>query len=324
MGWQDRDYARPKYDHGPVYRSGPMGGFSGGRSIVTTLIVINVAIFVLEALFPPVRRVISGYQTLTPFGGLEIHHGLAEMWADAVMRGQIWRLVTAQYLHAGLGHLFINMLVLHFLGRPLERMWSARKFLAIYTLCGLSGNVFYTILGAQGVIPGWMPAVGASGCIYGLLGVVAVLFPHATVYIYFLFPMKIRTAAMIFGGIAVLMILTRGENFGGEACHLAGMVFGVWWGMKGDRWWTTRGQFSWEGLRRHARRTPRAGRTRKPRGFEAKVAQRREDEETIDRILKKVYEGGIHSLTENEKRALQDATERQRQREAEAGRIDRL
>jgi len=300
-----------------------MGGFGGGRSIVTTLIVINVAIFVLEALFPPVRRALSGDQTLTPFG-LEIHHGLAEMWADAVMRGQVWRLVTAQYLHAGLGHLFINMLVLHFLGRPLERMWSARKFVAIYTLCGLSGNVFYTILGAQGVIPGWMPAVGASGCIYGLLGIVAVLFPQATIYIYFLFPMKIRTAAMIFGGIAVLMILTRGENFGGEACHLAGMVFGVWWAWRGDAWWAMRGRSWWTRAKSGVPRPPRAGRTGKQRGFEAKVAQRREDEETIDRILKKVYDGGIHGLSEDEKRALQEATERQRQREAEAGRIDRL
>ena len=62
----------------------------------------------------------------------------------------------------------------------------------------------------------------------------------------------------------------------------------------------------------------------KPQGFAAKIAQRREDEETIDRILKKVYEGGVHSLTEPEKKALQAATERQRQRDREAGRIDRL
>lgn len=323
MGWQDRDYARRGATPQPVWSHGPSFGH-GGRSIVTTLIVINVAIYVLEALFPAVRRVLSGSQTLAPFGVVEIRHGLAEMWADAVMRGQIWRLITAQYLHASVGHLFVNMLVLHFLGRSLERMWSVRKFLAVYTMCGLSGNVFYTILAAQGIIPGWMPAVGASGCIYGLLGIVAVLFPHATIYIYFLFPMKIRTAAMIFGGIAVLVILTRAENFGGEACHLAGLVFGVWWAMKGDAWWATRGRGWWT---RAKLRWGNARRTRpvpKPRGFSARIAERREDAETIDRILKKVYDKGIHSLTEAEKRALKEATERQRQREKEAGRVDRL
>ncbi|MHC4698660.1 MAG: rhomboid family intramembrane serine protease, partial [Planctomycetota bacterium] len=181
-----------------------------------------------------------------------------------------------------------------------------------------AGNIFYTILGSRGVIHPQMPAVGASGCIYGLLGIVAVLFPHATVYIYFLFPLKIRTAAYIFGGIAVFSILERGTNYGGEACHLAGLVFGVWWAMKGDAWWSST---QWR-IPAKPRRTRRA--KPRPRGFSAGVAQRRQDEETIDKILRKVYDGGIHSLTDGEKRALQEATDRQRQREREAGRTDRL
>jgi len=216
------------------------------------------------------------------------------------------------------------MIGLHFLGRPLERMWSTRKFFTIYTLCGLIGNVFYTILGVYGVIHPEMPAVGASGSIYGLLGIVAVLFPTATVYVYFLFPIRIRTAALIFGGIALLTVLGRGANYGGEACHLAGLGFGVWWAMKGDTWWSASGRTWWRRLTSRSSGSHRPVRARKPRGFTAKVAERRADAETIDRILKKVYDGGIHSLTEAEKRALQDATERQRQRDQEAGRVDRL
>lgn len=315
MGWQDRDYAAGHSPVRPVWSTGPSRA-SGGRSIVTTLIVINVVIFVLEELFPSVSTLLQGRQGRNLFGGLAIQSGIAELRADLVMHGQIWRLVTAQYLHGGLGHVFINMLVLHFLGRSLEQMWSARKFFGVYTACGVCGNVFYTILAWQGVIPTWMPAVGASGCIYGLLGVVAVLFPHATVYIYFLFPIKIRTAAFIFGGIALLRVITGGENFGGEACHLAGLVFGVWWAMKGDAWWSSTG---W-----HLPRVLSRAQAPKVRDFSARVEQRREDAETIDRILKKVYEGGIHSLSEREKRTLQDATERQRARDRDAGRIDRL
>ncbi len=314
MGWQDRDYARIPSAAGPSRQVvGP--GLLGGRSVVTTLIIINVVIYALESLFPPIGRFISGWQSGSAFD-VTIHPGAFEMRADLVMRGQAWRLFTAQYLHAHLGHLFINMLVLHFLGRSLERMWSARKFFAIYTLCGLAGNIFYTILGSRGVIDPRMPAVGASGCIYGLLGIVAVLFPHATVYVYFLFPLKIRTAAYIFGGLALFSIMERGENYGGEACHLAGLVFGVWWAMKGDTWWSS--------TRWRVPVGPQGVRRKKPRGFAGKVAQRREDQETIDRILRKVYDGGIHSLSEHEKQSLQDATERQRQREREAGRIDRL
>jgi membrane associated rhomboid family serine protease len=312
MGWQDRDYARHGAPARPVWSHGPAGAGAGaGRNIVTTLIIINAVIYVLGSVSPTCG---------------DLFFGIGAMQARAVAHGQLWRLITAQYLHAGTWHLLFNMLALHFLGRPLERMWSSRRFFIIYTLCGLFGNVFYTVLGVRGVIDPQMPAVGASGSIYGLLGIVAVLFPTATVYVYFLFPIRIRTAAFIFGGIALLSVLERAEgtNFGGEACHLAGLVFGVWWAMKGDVWWATRGRFWWTRAKARAPSMPRPSRARKPRGFEAKVAQRRDDEETIDRILKKVYEGGIHTLTDSEKRALQEATERQRQREQDAGRVDRL
>ena len=321
MGWQDRDYAQ----HTPVrsvFRSTGFRGGGGGRSIVTTLIIINVVIYALGSLFPALNAFLSGGRRLGP-GGLELVAGIGELRADLVMRGQLWRLVTAQYLHAGLGHVFVNMLVLHFLGRSLERMWSTRRFLTIYTLSGLFGNLFFTILASRGVIPMGMPAVGASGCIYGLLGIVAVLFPQATVYIYFLFPLKIRTAAYIFGGIALFSIIERGSNYGGEACHLAGMVFGVWWAAKGDAWWS-RGEWRWPKIAGLRSRSKASKRPSRPRGFAAKVEQKRDDSETIDRILKKVYDGGIHSLSEREKQALQDATERQQQREREAGRVDRL
>lgn len=297
MGWQDRDYARASA--GPSWSAARPGRLIGG-SIVTTLIVINVGIYVIAHFSPTLK---------------DYFFELGAMQARAVMHGHLWRLFTAQYLHADMWHLFVNMLVLHFLGRTLERLWTAKKFFSVYTLCGLFGNIFYTILGARGVIDPSIPAVGASGCIYGLLGIVAVLFPQATVYIYFLFPMKIRTAAMIFAGISLLTILERGSNYGGEACHLSGLIFGVWWAMKGDAWWS-RTQWSIPGFSK-LRRT-------KPKGFQAKVVQRRADEETIDRILKKVYDGGIHSLTEKEKNELQDATERRKQHETKMGRIDRI
>ena len=308
MAWQDRDYARGPGPARPVWtqRSYIRGS---GRSIVTTLIVINVAIYVLQPLIPALG---------------DLLYRLGAMQGRAVLHGQIWRLVTAQYLHGGTWHLFMNMLVLHFLGRSLEQMWSARKFLTVYTLCGVAGNVFFTVLAARGVIDSRMPAVGASGCIYGLLGIVAVPFPNATVYIYFLFPMKIRTVAYIFGGIALLSIIQRGQNYGGEACHLAGLVFGVWWAIKGDAWWTSRGQYTFSRFTQSFRTSGRRPPTRSAGGFAAKVAERRDDEDTIDRILKKVYEGGVHSLSESEKRALRDATERQQQRERDAGRVDRL
>lgn len=303
MAWQDRDYARPS---GRGWSVRPPSLLIRG-SIVTTLIVINVVVFFVGAFSPTLDLWIKG---------------LGAMQTYAVLRGEVWRLITAQYLHATLGHLFFNMLVLHFLGRPLEQMWSARRFFWVYTISGLAGNVFYTILGSRGYIDPQMPAVGASGCIYGLLGIVAVLFPTATVYVYFLFPIRIRTAAFLFGAFAVWMIISRGHNYGGEACHLAGLVFGIWWALKGDAWW---GETEWRLPRfLRSRQGSRSGRPSPGRGRSLRRPTSRVDQVEVDRILKKVYEGGLHSLTESEKTYLREATERQRQEELNAGRVDRL
>ena len=299
-----------------MYRVGPPGR-TGGRSIVTTLIIINAVIFVLCSMSS------QGHVGRSPV------FQWGAMFSPLVLKGQIWRLVTADYLHWSFGHILMNMIGLHFLGRPLEREWGARKFFAIYTIAGLLGSVFYLAL----CLMDWLSmegiAAGASGCVLGLLGACAVRYPHAQLWIYFLFPIKIRTAALIFAGWYTLNLFNRGPNAGGDACHLAGLAFGAWWAMKGDRWWST-GGFARSARPRSSSGPTRSSTARPPRkrkqsgAFAGKIAQRREDREIIDRILRKVYERGIHSLSETEKRALQEATERQKQRDAKAGRVDRL
>lgn len=307
MSWRDRDYARVEGSGAPRgrARSLPFGG-----SVISTLIAANVAVYVLAALSAGLREAIYGYGALT---------------AESVTHGQVWRLFTAQYLHAGTGHLFLNMIGLHFLGRPLEQQWSARRLFGVYTACGLAGNLFFVLLGWRGVINPQMPAVGASGCIYGLLGIVAVLYPNAVLFIHFLFPVKVRTAALIFAGIAFLTVLERGPNYGGEACHLAGLVFGVWWAWRGEAWWGST-EWRWRGSRRPGARRIREATPSylKPSEFAERVARRRISEEELDRVLKKVHDSGIHSLSESEKQVLREASEQERDRDAKFGRIDRM
>ena len=306
MSWQDREYAQSPFDSVRVRRSAGPARLIGG-SIVTTLIVINTAIFVIGALIPPVGKFLQGHQTYAPTH-TAIHHGWMELWAAAVFHGQVWRLFTAMYLHAGFEHLLMNMLTLHFLGRSLEQMWSPRKFFAVYTLAGLAGNLFFTLLAWKGVISIHVPAVGASGAIYGIIGVVAVLFPSATIYIYFLFPIKMRTAALVLGAMAFFAVVQRTHNYGGEACHLAGMVFGVWWAWRGDHWWRST-EWRLPRFRKKLRVAPGYQATTRPATEPREI--RRVDEAELDRVLGKVREGGIHSLSESEKEILRAATEEQ-------------
>ena len=103
MGWQDRDYARDETVGRPgrqVFRRPLLGG----RSIVTILIVINVAVYVLGNLGPSLEKMIYG------FGAMETR---------AVMHGPIWRLFTAPYLPRGVGHFLFDLLSLHFLAADL-------------------------------------------------------------------------------------------------------------------------------------------------------------------------------------------------------------
>ncbi|MCP4247352.1 MAG: rhomboid family intramembrane serine protease [bacterium] len=338
MGWQDREYAQgpgaPGRGHGPPGRR----GFGGSRawSIVTTLIVINVAVHLLRPMAPqatiPIATPVldptspNGVAVVTQDVRTDAPFALGAMHAGQVVRGQVWRLVTSQYLHSreGLIHLLLNMLGLYFFGRPLERLWTRQKFLVIYTLAGLAGNLFLLLMGVIGWINPNVPAVGASGCILGLLGLCAVMFPHAEVLVYFLFPVKIRTAAIVLALGYAYNIWKQGGNFGGDACHLAGMAFGVWYAKRGELWWRARGAPVWARWRsklvddRQSSPRPRQGR------WEQRVQGRQADAELIDRLLAKVYEGGLHSLTPTERKQLTEATERQRQAEAAAGRTDRL
>jgi len=312
MSWRDREYARSPQGWGQVWPPTRRVPLIGG-SVVTTLIVVNIAVFVLCRM-----TVDSRVATHPMFRGQEIItisvFQFCAMATGPVMKGEVWRLVTAQYLHWSFNHILMNMLGLHFLGRALERDWGSKRFFLIYLIAGTLGMIFYMGLTLIGWLPPQGVAAGASGCVLGLLGACAVRYPHAEVLIYFLFPIRIRTAALLFGAWYVINLLDRGPNAGGDACHIAGLLFGAWWSYRGETWW---GRVGW----RASSWRSRVRSSRVP-DFEARMAQRRDDAETVDRILKKVYEGGIHSLTEAEKRALQEATERQRQ--AEMGRVDRL
>ena len=81
-----------------------------------------------------------------------------------VLDGQVWRLLSATFLHSGLVHLLFNMSVLYFVGRGLERAHGAPTVLLIFLVGGVGGNVLSALFLPQYV------SVGASGGIFSLLG----------------------------------------------------------------------------------------------------------------------------------------------------------
>lgn len=85
-------------------------------------------------------------------------------WGPSIQGGEIWRLVTAIYLHGGLVHLAMNSMALINLGPLIESSFGSRKFFLIYTTTGIAGFIASTLISPDSA------SVGASGAIFGLLG----------------------------------------------------------------------------------------------------------------------------------------------------------
>jgi membrane associated rhomboid family serine protease len=231
MGFYDRDYYRDAPYAGAAGRS-PVGSVRMW-SVTTWLIVLNVAVFVIDQFLAGsgVRYVLDVVEGGRPrrlmFPPLE---GWGHFSAGtALLKFQVWRFVSFQFLHANLLHLLFNMIALYFFGPLIEMYLGSRtRYLAFYLLCGVGGAVAYLALWGFGVLGGgpWVPLVGASAGIFGILIAAAQVAPHATVLIYGILPMRLRTMAWFLLAMSVYVIFTNGRNAGGEAAHFGGAAVG--------------------------------------------------------------------------------------------------
>jgi membrane associated rhomboid family serine protease len=136
----------------------------------------------------------------------------------------LWQPFTYMFLHASIGHILLNMLALYFFGPPLEMDWGTRRFLKFYFYCGLAAGMCVLLTGLL-VGNRFIPTVGASGAILGLLVAFAVLHPNETVLLAFLIPIKAKHLAMLYAAIEVLS-LWGPETGVSTIAHLGGMAFG--------------------------------------------------------------------------------------------------
>jgi membrane associated rhomboid family serine protease len=250
--------------------------------MVKRLLIINVVVFLLSFLIVRLGEFIFYWFSVYP--------------ATLDMCLQLWRPITYQFLHGGFRHIFINMLVLYFFGPVLERFWGSKKFLIFYLVCGAMGGLFYPLL----VLVGWLDVgqlVGASGSILGILAAAAILFPNMRVYVVGIFPVKITVLAIIFAAISIITLLRpdQYDNAGGQAAHLAGMAAGAFYVLA-------------ESWRNKLKLKIQAG------AWEKKISAQQNLQAEVDRILQKVHDSGIHSLTSRERKILKKATEAEQTR----------
>ncbi len=256
-------------------------GATGGGilpPVIKALLISNAAVFLLSYF---------AYPFMTRFFGLVP----IAVWSQF----RVWQLATYMFLHGGIWHILFNMFVLWMFGSDLERTWGSREFLKYYMICGIGAGIFNVLFQPTSTIP----IIGASGAIYGVLVAFALLFPNRTVFIYFLFPIKVKYLVIIL--VAVEFISSLGSSSGGGVAHLAhlgGAVVGFIY-IKGflqgrSIKWKISSYF-------HRQRMER-------------MARQHEQEEIlmqeVDRILDKINQVGYDNLTKKEKKILEEASDK--------------
>lgn len=185
------------------------------------------------------------------------------LWFPASPYFEWWQPVTHLFMHGGFFHLFFNMYTLFIFGSVLERVWGPKKFLIFYFVTGLGAALVHvgvqwmeysSALEAQGLtyadasylapgiaesieagaryIPTWsstlfIPTVGASGAIYGVLMGYAMLYPNSLMSL--VFPpvtLKAKWFVLIFAGLELLLGMSLPGSSVAHFAHLGGLIFG--------------------------------------------------------------------------------------------------
>ena len=135
-----------------------------------------------------------------------------------------WSFISSIFLHAGIEHLLFNMIALFFFGVALERIVGKKMLFLIFILSGIIGNLGYLITASDPT----MPAIGASGAIYGIVGTLVVIVPFQRVYLYGFFPLPLILVVAFWILLDLFGLFSPSDIANGA--HLGGILVGILFG----------------------------------------------------------------------------------------------
>lgn len=208
------------------------GGFMSNTPVaVKNIIIVNIVMLVVTMLNRPLM-----YEKFA-------------LWFPASPFFEWWQPVTHMFMHSGFFHLFFNMYALYIFGSVLERVWGPKKFLLFYFVTGLGAALVHTgvqwieyqsamdmlqsalqpaesdIMAVRNII--FVPTVGASGAVYGVLLGFAMLYPDTILRLWFPpIALKAKWLVIIFGAIEIVLGITSTGAGIAHFAHLGGLIFG--------------------------------------------------------------------------------------------------
>ncbi len=199
--------------------------FFGSGSLLSLLIIINVAVWVMTLLFPLVD-----YLYAQNSGTLR-----ERCWQWLALSSEVdklglhpWTLLTYMFLHDGFWHILFNMLMLYYGGVMCCRYLGDKRFKWIYLLSGLAGALFYLLI--NNIFPVGQVhvsrVVGASAAVLGVFVAVAAYLPNQEVQLWLLrtFTVKLKHVALAL--VVIDLLGMTGSNAGGHIAHIGGMLAG--------------------------------------------------------------------------------------------------
>ena len=194
--------------------------------INTTLILVNVAVFIYQYTLPPhaFKMFITANATIPA-------RFPAWLAGHAPFEVAFLPLLTSMFLHSGIAHIAGNMLFLWIFGDNVEDFYGHFTYLFFYLVCGIGSGLLHVLFNMNSTVP----ALGASGAISGVMGAYLILYPRSrilTLVFIFLVPIP---AVIILGVWFVLQFLSAFESLGSMApgggvawwAHVGGFLLGM-------------------------------------------------------------------------------------------------
>lgn len=189
----------------------------GNFSVTAVLILINVVLFVLFSLLISLEIINISFIAIKP--------------SNIVQGKYLWTFITSMFMHGGFIHLFVNMFSLFFVGSLVQRILGAKRYLYFYLLAGLFAGLIF-VLGSLIYASDFNAfAVGASGALFGLVGLLVLLTPNLPVFVMFIpIPIKMKYAGP--GLLIVLWLISSLANIPvGNTAHFGGLIAGLIYGI---------------------------------------------------------------------------------------------
>lgn len=186
-------------------------------SVTMQILLVNVFLFIIFEILLLMKVIPLEYIAINP---------------SNIIQGKfVWTFLTSMFMHAGIFHLFVNMLSLVFVGSLVEKLIGKKRYFYFYLAAGIFSSFLFVFSSYLLGIDLNSYAVGASGALFGLIGLLMILTPNLPVYLMFIpIPVKMKYAAPFMLGLLWIISLAGNVPIGNIA-HLGGLIAGLIYGV---------------------------------------------------------------------------------------------